>query len=68
MYSFYAAACAFRVKPIVCSLSLLGITLQGVGNKSAENLAKREGFEPRYPFGYTGFRDRSHQPLGHPSG
>ena len=23
MYSFHAAACAFRVKPIVCSLSLL---------------------------------------------
>ncbi len=23
---------------------------------------------PRYPFGYTGFQDRSHQPLGHLSG
>ena len=20
---------------------------------------------PRYPFGYAGFQDRSHQPLGH---
>src|SRR5208337_3801025 len=23
---------------------------------------------PRYPFGYAGFQDRSHQPLGHLSG
>src|SRR5213596_3350562 len=22
---------------------------------------------PRYPFGYNGFQDRRHQPLGHPS-
>jgi hypothetical protein len=36
-------------------------------NFSAVKTAWRRGRDsnPRYPFGYAGFQDRSHQPLGH---
>ena len=36
----------------------------------ADNKQWRRGRDsnPRYPFGYAGFQDRSHQPLGHLSG
>ena len=34
---------------------------------SAERLAEERDSNPRYPFGYSGFQDRRHQPLGHPS-
>ena len=32
-----------------------------------ENWRRERDSNPRYPFGYNGFQDRRHQPLGHPS-
>src|SRR4051812_31793275 len=31
------------------------------------NWRRERDSNPRYPFGYNGFQDRRHQPLGHPS-
>src|SRR5271155_2373710 len=40
---------------------------KGLRNFSVVETAWRRGRDsnPRYPFGYAGFQDRSHQPLGH---
>ena len=38
----------------------------GCGTDVSEWRRERDS-NPRYPFGYNGFQDRRHQPLGHPS-
>jgi hypothetical protein len=39
------------------------------GNQKNQKVWRRgRDSNPRYPFGYAGFQDRSHQPLGHLSG
>ena len=35
---------------------------------TSEGWRRERDSNPRYPFGYNGFQDRRHQPLGHPSG
>src|SRR5688500_3251657 len=35
--------------------------------KPSEVWRRERDSNPRYPFGYNGFQDRRHQPLGHPS-